>query len=164
MQRISTATLRSICTQTESCIEDEHRAVIPNDDLLEEFHILARFDDPYFRSLSTVVSNNSDSSEAEPEVKPTPQIRTRYPEPRVNASETSTASSQASSTVGYVFGHGLTSFQRQLLLGERGDLYPGRIMLIAAWCIYSMVVVSIAQPMLPYMILLTLFFLILILK
>ena len=161
MQSDSTITLRSICTQTADRPHRLRYRKSPNVadlDMHEQFHVRLKHDDYYFRSMT---EGNSDSSE-ELDAKPQQPIRALQ-DPSINESETSTVSS-ASSGSGYVFGQRFADFGHHVTPGRRPDWVPGRVLLMSVWCLYSMVVVGMAQPMLPYMVLITLFFLLIILK
>ena len=170
MKTSATVSLRSICTQTPNLTRRLRRRRkslnIADHDMHEQFHVRLRLDDYYFRSMT---ANSSDSSEdVDAANKPQQPIIEPYPpEPSANASETSTAST-ASSRSGYVFGHRFYDLgHHHVGLGpprRRFDWAPGRVFLMSMWCMYSMVVVGIAQPMLPYMVFITLFFLLIILK
>ena len=163
MQSMSAVTLRSICTQTSNLPRRLRRRKSPNIaelDMHEQFHKRLRLDDYYFRSMT---ANSSDSSE-DIDAKPQQPIVLRS-ELSVNESETSTASSTASTGSGFVFGHRFYDLHHHAGVRQRRlDWAPGRVFLISVWCMYSMVVVGIAQPMLPYMVFVTLFFLLIILK
>ncbi|KAL8559210.1 hypothetical protein ACOMHN_048457 [Nucella lapillus] len=161
MKSSSVITLRSICTQTANRTNRLRRRKSPNVadlDMHEQFHKRLRLDDLYYRSMT---ANSSDSSE-DMDVKTAPPME-MHPDPSINASETSTVSS-VSSGPGYVFGRRFQEFGQHMGTGPRPDWSPGRVLLMSVWCVYSMVVVGIAQPMLPYMVLITLFFLVLILS
>ncbi|KAK7102590.1 uncharacterized protein [Littorina saxatilis] len=166
LQSSSTVTLRSISTQTANRKHRLRRRKSPNLadlDLHEQFHVRLKLDDLYYRSMA---ASSSDSSEDQDSTKPPPpqQPIERCPEPSVNASETSTVSSVSSSGPEFTFGRRFEEFGHHLGARQRNDWSPGRVLLMSVWCMYSMVVVGIAQPMLPYMVLITLFFLIIILK
>lgn len=150
-------TLRSICTQTATHQRRLRRRKSPSpQDLHEEFHVRMRADDQFMRSL---LNGNSDSSdEAESKVS---QLLEMQIEPSVIDSDTSTISSISSIRGFRLGGHRFADlgYSRRV-----HDWSPGRVLLMSIWCMYSLVVVGLAQSLLPYMVLVTLFFLIIVLR
>ncbi|XP_025107326.1 uncharacterized protein LOC112572036 isoform X2 [Pomacea canaliculata] len=132
--------------------------------LQEEFHLRWRPDEDYCKAMMSDI--NSESSD-EAEQKAGDDADNRQD---ASSCETDSSSSSAvSSTRGVQLG-GRRSRHRGAALRFRGsgrdcsEWSPARVLLMSIWCMYSMVVVGLAQSMLPYMVLVTLLFLLVILK
>ncbi|RUS80308.1 hypothetical protein EGW08_011946 [Elysia chlorotica] len=55
-------------------------------------------------------------------------------------------------------------FARVSLLPQLGEFAPARLLLLLVWCMYSVVIVGLAQSFLPYVIIFTLFFFLVVLR
>lgn len=55
-------------------------------------------------------------------------------------------------------------FARVNLMPQLGDFAPARLLLLLVWCMYSVVIVGLAQTFLPYVIIFTLFFFLVVLR
>lgn len=168
LRSMSTVTVRSICTQTvvnRQCrLLQRKDSAQETQNLQEEFHLRWRPDEDYCKAMMSDI--NSESSD-EAEQKAGDDADNRQD---ASSCETDSSSSSAvSSTRGVQLG-GRRSRHRGAALRFRGsgrdcsEWSPARVLLMSIWCMYSMVVVGLAQSMLPYMVLVTLLFLLVILK
>ena len=128
-------------------------------DLHEVFHTKSANDETWLLSCNSLTHCSEDSF-----VLPKCMARTPKLEPLTSHSSTSFSSIESSLETGSLIGHGFTFWGNLFNQGQSRQWMHGRVFLLSVWCVYSMVVTSILQPAMPYMVAITLVFLLAILR
>ncbi|CAG5126730.1 unnamed protein product [Candidula unifasciata] len=176
----SLVTLRSICTQTSDSTpgtdSDEVKASDSRCYEHEEFTVRIRPMDQYCEAVMKRVSESTEDIEPDPQDSIFPKATITYtasvglitnhhengPSDSESSSPTdneasNTSSSHSNASVPEIFGH--MNIPRFTFT----QCTPGHFLLMLVWCMYSVIIVGLAEAFLPYIILFTLFFFLVIL-
>ncbi|CAL1529106.1 unnamed protein product [Lymnaea stagnalis] len=165
--------LRSTCTQTDEDSDETKKTAAPQE-LCEEFSVRFRPTDQYFEAVMKRVSESNDDIETDANdivLPKTTIISTLSAAAALRdnnnissdsessvASENDTGNTSSSASIPEMFG------RMNLPRIAFTDCTPGRFLLMLVWCMYSVVIVGLAEAFLPYVILFTLFFFLVVLR